>query len=244
MFAEWTQRTESLIGPSATALLKQAHVLVVGVGGVGGAAVEMLARAGVGCFTLIDSDLVSITNINRQLIANHSTIGKPKVEMWKERLLSINPHILVKTQCIFLDETNVETLVSKDAYDYVVDAIDTLAPKVQLLATCLNKGMPVIASMGSGSKMDPSCVRIADISKTSYCPLARSVRTSLGKIGIKQGVTCVYSIEPPIKHSVVEVTGERNKKSTTGTISYMPNIFGAWIAAHVIHSLIKETTHD
>lgn len=244
MLTEWTQRTEALLGHANTLTLSKAHILIVGVGGVGGAAIEMLARAGVGNITLIDSDLVSISNINRQLIANQASVGRPKVDVWKERLLSINPQLNIHTHLTYLDETNVETLITHDSYDYVVDAIDTLSPKVHLLALCHEKGIPVISSMGSGSKTDPSCIRLADISKTAYCPLARSVRSALGKQGIKHGIACVYSTEPPIKSSVIPVEGERNKKSTTGTISYMPNLFGCWLAAHVINSLIKEQQHD
>lgn len=244
MQAEWTQRTELLIGRDNKELLQKAHLLIVGVGGVGGAALEMLARAGVGNFTLIDSDIVSITNINRQLIAHHDTVGRFKVDVWKERLLSINPQLSVTTHNLFLDETNVEHFLSANKYDYVVDAIDTLSPKVHLLATCHQKCIRVVSSMGSGSKMDVSCLRMADISKTAYCPLARSVRSSLSKLGIKHGIPCVYSTEPPIKSGVVSVEGERNKKTTTGTISYMPNIFGCWIAGHVIQSLLNKTTHD
>lgn len=240
MSSEWTQRTESLLGHANTLRLKNSHILVVGVGGVGGAALEMLARAGVGEVTLIDSDLVSLSNINRQLIANHKTVGQAKVDVWKERLLSINPELIIHTHCVFLDENNVACLLSEARYDYVVDAIDSLSPKVQLLATCYRNGIRVISSMGSGSKKDPSCIRIADISKTAYCPLARSVRGALSKEGIKHGINCVYSTEQPIKASVIPVEGERNKKSTTGTISYIPNIFGCWIAGHVIDSLIKE----
>lgn len=244
MLMEWTQRTEALLGHTNIITLNNAHILVVGVGGVGGAAIEMLARAGVGKFTLIDNDLVSITNINRQLIANHTTVGQTKVDVWKERLLSINPHIIVNTNAVFLDENNVASLLNEDKFDFVVDAIDTLSPKVQLLAACHQNGINVISSMGSGSKMDPACIRLADISKTAYCPLARSVRGALSKKGIKNGIPCVYSIEQPIKQGVIPVEGERNKKSTTGTISYMPNLFGCWMAAYVINSLTKDISHD
>ncbi len=230
-------RTEIMFGAEGMAGLRSAHVLVVGCGGVGGAVLEMLARAGIGRLTLVDADCVQSSNINRQLIASSSTVGQLKVDVWRRRLLDINPELPVMTCAEFLEEENTERLLNAQHYDFVVDAIDTVSPKVFLLSQCVLRKIPVISSMGSGGKFDPSKIRLADISKTEYCPLAKVVRTRLAAMGIRHGIPCVFSTEPADKRFVVPADGEKYKKSTTGTVSYMPNMFGCWIASYVIREL-------
>lgn len=230
-------RTEIMFGAEGMASLRSAHVMVAGCGGVGGAVLEMLARAGIGRLTLVDADCVQSSNINRQLIASSSTVGQLKVDVWRRRLLDINPELQVMTCAEFLEEENTEHLLNAQHYDFVVDAIDTVSPKVFLLSQCVLRKNPVISSMGSGGKFDPSKIRLADISKTEYCPLAKVVRTRLAAMGIRHGIPCVFSTEPADKRFVVPADGEKYKKSTTGTVSYMPNMFGCWIASYVIREL-------
>lgn len=230
-------RTEIMFGAEGMATLRSAHVMVAGCGGVGGAVLEMLARAGIGRLTLVDADCVQSSNINRQLIASSSTVGQFKVDVWRRRLLDINPELQVMTCAKFLEEENTEHLLNAQHYDFVVDAIDTVSPKVFLLSQCVLRKIPIISSMGSGGKFDPSKIRLADISKTEYCPLAKVVRTRLAAMGIRHGIPCVFSTEPADKRFVVPADGEKYKKSTTGTVSYMPNMFGCWIASYVIREL-------
>lgn len=239
MTTDWKQRTELLVGSDAMRRLEQASVLVVGVGGVGGMAAEMIGRAGVGRMTLVDSDTVSETNLNRQIIALHSTLGRPKAEVLAERLLDINPDLQLTVVNELLDDTNTGPLLDR-GFDCVVDAIDTLSPKVHLIKTCVERGIPIVSSMGSGGKLDPSQVRVADLSQTEYCALARAVRQRLRKLGIRRGVTVVYSTEEARKESVVPVD-EPYKKSTTGTVSYLPAVFGCHLAAEVIKKLKMES---
>lgn len=235
---EWMQRTSLLVGEQEITRLQHCNVLVVGVGGVGAYAAEMLVRAGVGRMTIIDSDNVTPSNINRQLIALHSTIGKSKVEVLSQRLLDINPALQLSARQEYVEVESVETLL-QDGYDYVVDAIDTIAPKVALLATCLQRGISVVSSMGAGARKDPSHIRYADLADTCHCGLARAVRTRLRKMGIKKPLPVVFTTEIPLAHAVQEVEGERNKRTTVGTISYMPAIFGCYLAAHVINKLTE-----
>ncbi len=232
-------RTTLMYGTEGMNRLQAAHVLVVGLGGVGGAALEMLARAGVGSLTIVDADAVHVTNVNRQLVALHSTIGQPKAEAWRTRLMDINPALKLTIYSEFLEEENTERILDSVHFDFVVDAIDTISPKVFLIAKCVERGLPIVSSMGSGGKIDPTKIRYADISKTAYCSLAKVVRTRLAKIGIRRGVMCVYSTEEPNKAAVLEVKDEKYKRTTTGTVSYMPNLFGGWIAAHVINKLVQ-----
>lgn len=233
----WTQRTELLIGENGVEKLANSSVLIVGLGGVGGMAAEMICRAGVGKMTIIDRDIVSITNINRQIVALHSTINQLKAETLSKRLLDINPKLSLHIISDWLDEKNTDEILEKGNFDLVVDAIDTLSPKVFLLKMCVEKNIKIISSMGSGAKMDASKVKVSDISKTNYCPLAKAVRQRLYKLGIKKGITVVYSDEVADKKSVI-ATDEKYKKSTTGTISYMPALFGLHIAAEAIKQLI------
>ena len=234
---EWLSRTELLLGRERLGCLLRSHVLVVGVGGVGAYAAELLCRAGVGALTVVDGDCVDVTNKNRQLPALDSAVGRPKVEVLAARFRDINPDMRLRTVCGFIREDDVESLLSSGPFDYVVDAIDTIAPKVALLAACVRHGVPVVSSMGAGGKMDPSQVRVADISRTHDCPLARVVRSRLRKLGVLRGVSAVFSPEPVDPRAVVASEGE-NKKSTVGTISYIPPLFGCFCASVVIRALV------
>lgn len=236
----WNQRTIKLLGEEAVKRLADAHVLVVGVGGVGSAATEQLARAGVGQMTLVDADTVQRSNINRQLPALMTTLGLPKVEVMGERLKAINPSIVLTLKQQYLTEETVATLVDTTRYDFVVDAIDTLAPKVSLLEQCLRRGIPVVSAMGAGGKVDPSKIKLADLAATTQCPLARVVRRSLRERGFSKGLTVVFSTEQANKEAVILLENEPNKRSTTGTVSYMPVLFGCHMAAYVIQQLTSK----
>ena len=233
--SDWTERTALLLGEDAMERLGRSHVAVVGLGGVGGAAAEMLARAGVGTLTLIDSDTVSDTNRNRQLCALVSTVGAFKTEVVSARLRDINPDIVLHPVREFLCEENVAALLPP-TLDYVVDAIDTLSPKIALIQHCLKAGIPLVSSMGSGAKRDATAVRIADISRTRQCPLAHMLRKRLHKLGIREGFKAVYSEEVPLESAVVMEEG-RNKKSNVGTLSYLPTVFGCICAQAVLDEL-------
>lgn len=235
---EWLSRTSLLVGEPAVARLQQAHVLVVGVGGVGAYAAEMIARAGVGEMTIVDADTVAASNINRQLVATHATLGQPKVEVLAQRLRDINPHLKLHAEQRYIEPETVASLLDRD-FDFVVDAIDTLAPKVALLTTCLRRKMRVISSMGAGARVDPSAVAYADIADTCYCGLAREVRHRLRAAGIRRGLKVVFSHEPPRASAVLSSSGERNKRSTVGTVSYLPAVFGCYLAAYVIRKLAE-----
>ena len=234
----WFSRTELLLGEERIKIFEQSHVFVVGLGGVGAMAAEMLCRAGIGKISILDADIVSLTNLNRQLPALQSTIHKKKTEVVAERLKDINPNLDLKVFNVYLTEDNVEQFFLENI-DFVVDAIDTISPKVALIKKCIEKNIPFISSMGSGAKLDPSKVSITDISKTQYCTLAKVMRQRLKKEGITKGVAVVSSIEEPKKEAVKLITEEKNKKSTTGTISYMPAIFACYLASYVIEKLRK-----
>jgi len=235
----WNERNILMMGEEKATLLKDKRVLVVGVGGVGAYAAESIVRAGVGHIVIVDADDVSESNINRQLIALHSTIGRSKVDVLAERLKDINPLLDVITIKEYMRDERTEEVLSMFHYDYIVDAIDTLAPKVFLLYSAVNRGIPVVSSMGSGGKWDPSRIRIDDIAKSNYCKLARMVRKRLHHLGVRDGIKVVYSDEV-VDHSVViETEGEANKHSNVGTISYMPALFGCMIASVVIRDLIQ-----
>lgn len=232
-------RTELLIGKRGIESLSKAKVLIFGIGGVGSYVVEALARSGVGTLTLVDNDEVTITNINRQLVALHSTIGKAKTEVAKMRIEDINPDILVHTYQTFYDAQTSRLFDFKE-YDYVIDAIDTVTSKLLIIEQAKASKTPVISCMGAGNKLDPSRFEIADISKTSVCPLAKVMRLELRKRRIKK-VKVLYSKEQPIK--IIETTeGTKTKPSTptVGSISYVPAIAGLMIAGEVIKELIHE----
>ena len=235
----WKERTILMFGDESVQKLAKSNVLVVGVGGVGAYAAEMLVRSGVGRLTLVDGDEVNLTNKNRQLIALDSTIGRPKVEVLAERLRDINPEVELRLLHEYLrDERTIEVLES-EKYDYVIDAIDTLAPKVYLMHQAFERNIPIISSMGSGGKLDPTQVKIDDISKSDYCKLARMVRKRLHKLGVRKGITVVYSAEVVARERVEITEGEQNKKSNVGTVSYMPAVFGCCLASHVIRQLTQ-----
>ncbi len=227
-----------LVGPAALEKLASSHVAVAGAGGVGAAAAEILARAGVGRITLIDADAVSESNINRQLIALHSTIARPKVEVLGARLKDINPALELGTLAQYLDEACIGGILDGLKPDFLVDAIDTLSPKIALIQHCLKSGIPMVSSMGSGAKFDVSAIRIDDISGTRMCPLAHMLRKRLHKLGITEGFRAVYSIEEPHREGTV-IEESRNKKSQVGTISYLPTAFGCACAQVAICSLTE-----
>jgi len=226
---EWLSRTELLLGKEGLEKLQKAHVLVAGVGGVGSYAAEMLTRAGLGEITLIDSDIVKPSNRNRQL---------PALSSMYNRLLDINPEIKINTVNYFIKQELIPTILHQNI-DYVVDAIDSLSPKVFLIVHSLKNKIPLISSMGAGGKMDPSKVQIADISKSYNCKLARMIRKRLNKYEIKKGFNVVFSSEPVNKEHIIFVEDEPNKKTTVGTISYMPALFGLMAASQVIRNLTK-----
>lgn len=235
----WQSRTELLLGEEALERIAHAHILCVGLGGVGGIATELLARTAVGRLTIVDGDVVEDSNRNRQLIATTHTVGQSKAEAMAERLLSINPALDLQVRNEFLKDDNLEALLDAAPYDCVLDAIDTLAPKVHLVAGCLNRNLPVVSSMGSGARKNPECVRCADLDKTFNCTLAKAVRQQLHRLGLKgTGCRAVFSTEPPIRQAVFDPRiMENNKRSVLGTISYMPTLFGCHCAAEVLRLL-------
>ena len=233
---EWLERTELLLGEEKTKELSDKNVLVVGLGGVGAFAAEMIARAGIGSMTIVDGDIVNDSNRNRQLPALISTSGKLKAEVVQDRLVDINSDIQLTVISKFVDEDAFGDLLDA-GFDYVVDAIDTLSPKVALIKAAIIRNIPIVSSMGAGGKFDPSKIELTDISKSKYCGLARMVRKRLYKDGIRKGIPVVYSSEMVSKEFIIETEGERNKKTTVGTISYMPAIFGCLAASKVIRDL-------
>lgn len=237
MVEEWLSRTELLIGEENINRLKNAHVLVVGLGGVGGYAAENICRAGVGKMTIIDGDTVGESNRNRQLLALKSNENKLKAEVLGIRLMNINPDLELTIISEFIRDERMEEILDAEKYDYVVDAIDTLSPKIYLIYHCMQKGLKLVSSMGSGGKLDPSLIHITDFSKTYNCRLAYILRKKLRKIGVTKGFKVVFSIEKT-SGEVVPVE-EQNKKSVVGTISYMPPIFGCFIASVVVNDIIK-----
>ena len=234
----WTDRTELLIGKEKMQRLRDAHVLVVGVGGVGAYAAEMLCRAGVGEMTIIDADTVNPTNINRQLPATHSTVGQPKVEVLAQRFRDINPDIKLHALPMYLKEEEVGNLLDNTTpLSFIVDAIDTIAPKCALISEALRRGIPIVSSMGAGAKSDITQIRFADLWDTYHCGLAKAVRTRLKKEGLRKSLPVVFSTEQADRKAVITVEGEQNKKSTAGTVSYMPAVFGCYLAEYVIRKL-------
>lgn len=233
----WNDRTRTLIGDVAENRLKDARVLVVGVGGVGGYAAEMLARAGIGHLTLIDADNVGISNINRQLIALQSTVGQSKTMLFADRFRDINPDMEVKPIQEFITPDNMDEILDS-GFDHVVDAIDTVAPKVALIAACMRRGIKIISSMGAGGRLDPTKVGYFDLWNTSEDGLARAVRQRLKKLGIRRQLKVVASSEAPHRHSVIELD-LTNKRSSYGTLATIPSIFGIFLASHVIRSITK-----
>ena len=235
---EQFSRTQLLLGETAMEKLRQARVAVFGIGGVGGYTVEALARSGVGQLDLVDSDTISISNINRQILATHSTVGRLKVDVAKDRVLDINPHCVVRTYpCFYLPDT--ADRFDFTAYDYIVDAIDTVTGKLQLVQQAHAAGTPIICSMGTGNKLDPSAFLVADISKTSVCPLARIMRKELKKRGISH-VKVVYSQEDALTPVGAEEEMKLlGKRQIPGSVSFVPGAAGLILAGEVIKDLIK-----
>ena len=241
MESNWLERTHLLVGEDGIAKLRNASVAVIGLGGVGAYAAEMIARAGVGKMLILDSDVVSDTNRNRQLLALTSTIGKSKAQQMASRLLDINPELELTIVEEYLTEENVAQHIPAHGLDFLVDAIDTLAPKIALISHCVANAIPLVSSMGSGAKYDATKVRVADLSKSYNCPLAYILRKKLRKVGISKGFKVVFSEELPDRDAIVaqDPEVERNKKSQVGTISYLPAVFGCVCAQVTLTTLLE-----
>lgn len=234
---EWQQRTELLLGEEKMERLRKAHVLVVGVGGVGAYAAEMLCRAGVGKMTIVDADTVQPSNMNRQLPALRSALGRFKVDVLAGRFRDINPELELHVMPVYLKDEAIPELLDSAAFDFIVDAIDTVAPKCFLIYHALKRRMKIVSSMGAGAKKDITQIRFADLWDTYHCGLSKAVRKRLQKMGMKRKLPVVFSTEQADPEAVVLVEGEANKKSTVGTISYMPAVFGCYLAEYVIGKL-------
>jgi len=235
----WLSRTNLLIGEKALLHLNKSHVLVVGLGGVGSYAAEFIARSGVGKMTIIDGDVVDPSNRNRQLPALATTHGQSKALLMEERLRAINPEIELQVVREFV---NPEMVAQCIAYkpDYMIDAIDSITPKITFIKMAYESGIPLVSSMGAGAKLDPTRLQVVDLSKTYNCPFAQQIRKQLKQYGIRKGVTVVFSPEEPIRESLMLTDGKNYKKSAYGTISYLPAVFGAVAASVVIRNLIKK----
>lgn len=234
---EWQQRTELLLGKDRMEHLRNSHVLVVGLGGVGAYAAEMICRAGVGKMTIVDADTVQPSNINRQLPALHSVIGRPKAEVLAGRFKDINPDLELTVLPVYLKDEAVPELLDSAKFDFVVDAIDTVAPKCYLIYNALKRGIKIVSSMGAGAKSDITQVRFADLWETYHCGLSKAVRKRLQKMGMKRKLPVVFSTEQADPNAVILIDNEQNKKSTTGTVSYMPAVFGCYLAEYVIRKI-------
>ena len=235
--APWQERTRMLVGEKMLEHFARSRVAVVGVGGVGGYAAEMLVRAGVGHLVIMDSDDVSLSNKNRQLLALDSTVGKPKCDVLASRLLDINPALDIVVIKEYLETDKAGDYFSGMKIDFLVDAIDTLSPKLSLIKYCMDNSIPLVSSMGAGAKFDATKVRLADISKSYNCPLAYIVRKRLRHMGISKGFKVVFSEELPDRDAIVSQE-DRNKKSQVGTVSYIPAVFGCVCAQAAIGHLM------
>ena len=244
MSYNWNTRTELLLGQERVRQLHNSHVLVVGLGGVGAYAAEQICRAGIGQMTIVDADTVNESNLNRQLPALHSTLGKPKAEIMAARLKDINPELKLTVIHEFLRDERTEEILDLARYDFIVDAIDSVSPKVFLLYHAFQRHIPIISSMGAGAKLDPSQICVADISKTINCALAKVVRKRLRGMGISKGIPTVFSKEIANPDAVIEVDNEQCKRTTTGTVSYMPAMFGCYLAGYVINNVGKSEVRN
>jgi tRNA threonylcarbamoyladenosine dehydratase len=234
----WLSRTELIVGRNGLEKLAGKHVLVVGLGGVGSFAAEFICRSGIGEMTIIDGDTVDISNCNRQLPATQKNVGQSKAEWMEERLLSINPRLKIHVIQEFLNPEPMNELLEANKFDYVVDCIDSITPKLVLIQSAINKGFPVVSSMGAGGKVDPTKIRIAPIEDTYNCKLARYVRKYLKRMGIKKGFKAVFSEELPMKESLMLTDGKNYKKSAYGTMSFLPAAFGCSCASVVVNDLL------
>ncbi|HRD65622.1 MAG TPA: tRNA threonylcarbamoyladenosine dehydratase [Candidatus Competibacter sp.] len=236
-------RTEILIGTEGLARLRAAHVLVAGLGGVGGYTAEALGRAGIGRLTLLDHDVVSPSNLNRQLLALHSTLDRPKVEVMAERLRDIDPAIELSMIGEFLRPEAAETLVAAAPYSYIADCIDSIACKAALVAACHRHGVPVISALGAGNCLDVSRVRVAQLSQTQMCPLARELRRRLRELDAPLNYPVIYSDEPrrpPLPHRPAGGDEPGRPRAVNGTISYMPALFGILLAGYIVQRLLGD----
>ena len=240
MQKNWLERTELLIKENGIEKLQNANLLIVGLGGVGSFAAEFLARSGVGKMTIVDGDTVDITNINRQLPALHSTIGKSKVEVVADRLLDINPKLELVKINEFLSPEKMEEVIDSQEFNYILDCIDSVTPKVTLLLMAKRRKIKIVSCMGAGGKINPAKVMVRDISKTYNCFLAKQVRKRLKKEKIDKGIRCVFSNEIQKEESLEMTDGANYKRSYYGTISYIPAIFGLYAAAEVVNFLIEK----
>lgn len=234
---DWQERTAMLVGEEMLEHFRNSTVAVIGVGGVGGYAAEMVVRAGVGHIIILDSDEVSASNRNRQLLALESTVGRPKCDVLSERLRDINPELEITVIKEYLEAEKAGEVLGGYRIDFLVDAIDTLSPKLHLIKYCVDNGIPLVSSMGAGAKFDATKVRLTDVSKSFNCPLAYIVRKRLRHMGIKKGFQVVFSEELPDKDSIVPCE-DRNKKSQVGTISYIPAVFGCVCAQAAVQHLM------
>lgn len=234
----WLSRTELLIGNERLDRLINANVLVVGMGGVGSFAAEFVARAGVGRMTIVDGDVVDPSNRNRQLPALATTHGQSKADIMAERLIAINPELELRSIREFITPEKVAEVLDTD-YDYVIDAIDSITPKVTFIKAARAKSLRIVSSMGAGAKLDPTQLRVVDISKTYNCPFAQQIRKKLKEANIRKGIKVVFSPEEPIKESLMLTDGSNFKKSAYGTISYLPATFGACVASVAIRDLME-----
>ncbi len=234
----WLSRTELLIGREKLEKLFKAHVLVVGMGGVGSFAAEFICRSGIGEMTIVDGDVVDPSNRNRQLPALATTHGQSKAEIMAERLLAINPELKLHVIKEFVTPEKVDAILDTP-FDYVVDAIDSITPKLTFIKAAYAKGLKMVSSMGAGAKLDPTQLRVVDISKTYNCPFAQQIRKTLKEAKIHKGIKVVFSPEEPIKESLMLTDGSNFKKSAYGTISYLPATFGACVASVAIRDLME-----
>jgi tRNA A37 threonylcarbamoyladenosine dehydratase len=235
----WLSRTELLIGRENINKLSNAHVLILGMGGVGSFAAEFIARGGIGKMTIVDGDTIDPSNRNRQLPALATNHGQRKVSIMAERLLSINPELSLQVVDEFIRPEAIAQLLDTDAH-YIIDAIDSLTPKLTCLKTAHEKGLSIVSSMGAGGKLDPTQIKVADISKTYNCPFAQQIRKQLRNGGIRKGLKVVFSTELPDKNSIMRTDGNNFKKSAYGTMSYLPATFGATLASVVIRDLMAQ----
>ena len=238
MIPYWMSRTQLMLGDEKVEKLMSKNVLVIGLGGVGGICAEMIVRAGIGKMTIVDNDTIDASNINRQIPALHSTIKKSKAQVLAARLLDINPLLGLTIVEAFVEVESMIALIKKEPWDYIVDCIDTLSAKVDLIKGCMDRKLNIISSMGAGGKLDPSQIKVADLSKTYECNLARYVRKRLQALGIKKGLKVVFSSEKPDQSRIIETENAYPKKSIIGTLSYMPAIFGCTVASVVIRDLM------
>lgn len=240
MIPYWLSRTQLLLGDEPVETLMSKNVLVVGLGGVGGICAEMIARAGVGKMTVVDADVVDLSNCNRQIPALHSREKQLKAEVMAERLRDINPALQLTVIAEYIREERTQEILEAQSYDYAVDCIDTLSPKVFFLKACVDRGIPVVSSLGAGGKVDPLQVSITTLDQTYQCNLARYVRKKLNKLGIRKNIKVVFSPEEVDQERIIETEKAYPKKSLIGTISYMPAIFGCMCASVVIRDLYSE----